>query len=264
MIHYTSHPKIIKFTRIFLLILIILGIGLLVTQKHWVPKLVDQIMAYEKLPEIVVAHNNQKVFFKLKEFNVPFGDERYDDRQIIQREANGNEVILVESVKKALPELQNMTLATLSFPPNSDKLYLVAVIYASDAPPGKVYQFNVSTKKFLELPIITKYYADYGQKSISPDGKRVVTMENPDNRSDKQKLFLLNLEQDTVQVLVSLTGKEGITFCSPQSECWGNSGSLTWRDNQTVEYGVYDLGHLVVSEFGMDYPLIETRMIKTN
>jgi putative hemolysin len=35
----------IKFIRIFLLVLIIIGIGLLLTQKLWVPKLVDMILA---------------------------------------------------------------------------------------------------------------------------------------------------------------------------------------------------------------------------
>ena len=37
----------IKFVRIFLLILIVTGVGLLVTQKIWVPKLVDRIVMSE-------------------------------------------------------------------------------------------------------------------------------------------------------------------------------------------------------------------------
>ncbi len=36
-----------KFIRIFLLILIIIGIILIITQKSWVPKLVDRILQYE-------------------------------------------------------------------------------------------------------------------------------------------------------------------------------------------------------------------------
>lgn len=38
----------IKFVRIFLLILIVIGIGLLLTQKFWVPKVVDRILGMEK------------------------------------------------------------------------------------------------------------------------------------------------------------------------------------------------------------------------
>lgn len=39
--------NLIKFVRIFLLVLIIVGLGLLVTQKIWVPKVVNQILSYE-------------------------------------------------------------------------------------------------------------------------------------------------------------------------------------------------------------------------
>lgn len=41
-----------KFLRIFLLVLIIIGIGLLVTQNIWVPKLVNHILQKEGLPII--------------------------------------------------------------------------------------------------------------------------------------------------------------------------------------------------------------------
>lgn len=41
------NSKMMKFIRIFLLVLIIIGIGLLLTQKTWVPKLVNKIIAHE-------------------------------------------------------------------------------------------------------------------------------------------------------------------------------------------------------------------------
>jgi len=43
----------IKFIRIFLLVLIIVGIGLLTTQKIWVPKVVDVILKNEITPKII-------------------------------------------------------------------------------------------------------------------------------------------------------------------------------------------------------------------
>lgn len=55
--HYTTHPKIIKFVRIFLLILIVIGIGLLGTQKYWVPKVVEKIMEHEKMPKIIRVYD---------------------------------------------------------------------------------------------------------------------------------------------------------------------------------------------------------------
>ncbi len=44
-----------KFIRIFLFILIIIGIGLLLTQKTWVPKVVDYIISQEQPNEVIVA-----------------------------------------------------------------------------------------------------------------------------------------------------------------------------------------------------------------
>ncbi|MFA6270057.1 MAG: hypothetical protein WC657_02500 [Candidatus Paceibacterota bacterium] len=41
----------IKFVRIFLLVLIIIGIGLLSTQKMWVPKIVDFILRKENIQQ---------------------------------------------------------------------------------------------------------------------------------------------------------------------------------------------------------------------
>ncbi len=44
-----------KTTRIILLILIIVGLGLLITQKVWVPKLVARIISSEGLPTVIPA-----------------------------------------------------------------------------------------------------------------------------------------------------------------------------------------------------------------
>jgi len=44
----------VKFLRIFLLILIIIGIILIFNQKFWVPKLVDYIISFEKDKYLVV------------------------------------------------------------------------------------------------------------------------------------------------------------------------------------------------------------------
>lgn len=42
--------QLINTVRFFLLVLIILGVGLLVTQAYWVPSLVDEILSHEQSP----------------------------------------------------------------------------------------------------------------------------------------------------------------------------------------------------------------------
>lgn len=54
-----------KFIRIFLLVLIIIGIGLLLTQKMWVPRLVDAIIGPENIqtiptPPLIVGNDRDE------------------------------------------------------------------------------------------------------------------------------------------------------------------------------------------------------------
>jgi len=54
--------KFIKFVRIFLLVLIVIGVVLLLTQKIWVSKLVDKILTYQVFPiasEITPTHETK-------------------------------------------------------------------------------------------------------------------------------------------------------------------------------------------------------------
>ncbi len=67
----------IKFIRIFLLVLIIIGVGLLLTQKSWVPKVVDRIMKSEKQdkvekPKSKITYNNASA--DLITVDLPFPD----------------------------------------------------------------------------------------------------------------------------------------------------------------------------------------------
>jgi len=72
-----------KTLRIFLLVLIIIGIGLLVTQKTWVPKLVDRILKSENvniqapLPEVVTKEPISMCYSYLKKSSRGFFDRVY-------------------------------------------------------------------------------------------------------------------------------------------------------------------------------------------
>lgn len=53
--------KSIKIVRIFLLVLIIIGLGLLITQKLWVPKLIDKILKHKSSPAIFQPVTNDSL-----------------------------------------------------------------------------------------------------------------------------------------------------------------------------------------------------------
>ncbi|MBP6866222.1 MAG: hypothetical protein KBC12_01610 [Candidatus Pacebacteria bacterium] len=69
----------IKFIRIFLLVLIIIGLGLLATYKMWVPKLVDMIMVREQVPLASVVESN--------EYNLTDGRNCYAYSQVATKDA---------------------------------------------------------------------------------------------------------------------------------------------------------------------------------
>ena len=54
----------IKTIRIFLLILILIGLALLATQKIWVPKLVSKILSYDKIPAVILPQPQPVITLK--------------------------------------------------------------------------------------------------------------------------------------------------------------------------------------------------------
>ena len=72
-----------KIIRIFLLVLIIIGIGLLITQKIWVPKIVDRILKSENtntqisLSETVIKKPISMCYYYSKKTSRGFFDRVY-------------------------------------------------------------------------------------------------------------------------------------------------------------------------------------------
>lgn len=238
-------------------------IQIIYTQSEKYDSIYNQIISSFKLFE------RPDISYELRRFDVSFGDPNYYDASLIQIDKSGNETVLISSIKDAVPELQsrsNFTLGQLSFPNKSNILYFKSYYSETDFHAVDIFSFDIESKKFTKLPIATKYYASFAEKSISPNGKYIATIQNPDDLKDRQKIFLIDLEGDTVRTILSLPSNESITFCSPKSECWGysNDGNLKWIDDKTLEYAVYDPSKLIGDEFEIGYPLIEKRRIVIN
>ena len=80
-----------KFIRIFLLVLIIIGIVLLCTQKFWVPKLVDKILSPENIPIVApidTGNSSEKV--NLIRLYTPLPNQAISSPLIIKGEASGS------------------------------------------------------------------------------------------------------------------------------------------------------------------------------
>ncbi|MFA6056209.1 MAG: hypothetical protein WC769_12640 [Thermodesulfovibrionales bacterium] len=83
-----------KKIRVFLLVLIIIGVGLLVTQKIWVPKIVDKILKSEN---IIISAPLSETVIQNKEVvlnNIPLVlRDKLDDKKVILKLDDGKEKV---------------------------------------------------------------------------------------------------------------------------------------------------------------------------
>jgi len=78
-----------KFIRIFLLILIIIGIFLLCTQKIWVPKLVNRILSFE-VPKETTSISNEPIKSDLIQVDYPQPNQTISNPLVIKGKARGS------------------------------------------------------------------------------------------------------------------------------------------------------------------------------
>lgn len=82
-----------KALRIFLLVLIIIGIGLLATQKIWVPKLVDRILlignTQQQIPKTIVPIPNEPTTTDLIRLDTPLPNQTIQSPLVIKGVARG-------------------------------------------------------------------------------------------------------------------------------------------------------------------------------
>ncbi len=183
------------------------------------------------------------------------------DGKLVEINPDGSEKILIPRFSEVAGNTYH-SFNKLSFPENSNKLFLYSFLDGTDAPPGGIWEYNISSHSFKELPNVSKYYSSHGNKSLSPNGKYVATIYDPDDQINKRRIFILDLENDKVSKIIELIGNELVTFCSSKGDCWGNMGDLKWLDNQTLQYAVYDSNKYTEVSNQTEHPLIEKRTIK--
>lgn len=207
--------------------------------------------------------NNDVYTLRLKRRTGSFGTREYGDFSIFHIDPKSNtETLLVQSVKSIISSLQkfNHTLIILSFPSRSQKIYFSEIIDPSDGGILGIYSFDIKSESFRRLTG-SDYYNGLGASAISPDGTRIISSIDPSGDTRSQKLFLINLDEDLVVPLVTLTDNETLNYCI--SDCLGdNFGDAKWLDDQTISYAVYDMSTVTGTTWSQAHPLIEWRMIK--
>lgn len=183
----------------------------------------------------------------------------YDQQLVKVDPKTGEKKVLVPSIKNAFPELKtdfNKTLSKLSFPAQSDKLFFQEIFSETDAGPVGLVAYDIPSNKFTRLKVSQFWKYEFEPK-ISPDGRNLVATYDFSSDGRLRKLYVLNLETDTATLLVTLKGSETLNSCA--EDCLGISDDLSWIDNQTIQYSVYDVTKKV-SATG-EYQLVEKRKV---
>ncbi len=185
------------------------------------------------------------------------------DERLVYYDPSGNRHIVIPSIKHVIPELKepfNLILMEISFPKNTGKLFFASVLGSTEDCPGTLYSFTIQLKKFSKMRTTPYFYSC--SFYLSPDGLKVASITL--NKSSEQRtfntLYIIDLQKDEVRMPVKLHGKESLT---KELLYYGKTyyGDITWIDNNTLEYGVYDKTSGKDEGAIMEYQLIEKRRI---
>lgn len=149
-----------KAIRIFLLVLIIIGIGAIITQNIWVPKLVNKIIMLENTPTIdpILQTNlflkNGRQCYSYKHdatTNAPYATTEFIDMTI-----NGSSVIGTKTGTQKGPDMNNAYQGTLEG--TLDKNTIITIFsYKIEGSQGKekeIYKANETGLEKLRYPLI--------------------------------------------------------------------------------------------------------------
>lgn len=156
-----------KTIRIILLILIIIGIGLLLTQKIWVPKLVNQILIYQAEKSLSKEENNKPNKSKQSLVDGKYcfnyskdatSTEPYKVKENIILEINGNKVSGTKSGTQNGPDMNNGYTGNLDGTRNVNSLELVYsyIIEGSKNKELEVYEFTNGKLLKNRWPLVEK------------------------------------------------------------------------------------------------------------
>ena len=203
--------------------------------QNWIPIVIGaviiagSIFIYQYFKEITPIENTSWEKYILEEKSNNFESPDFYDRRLIGIQNNGQQDIIVSSIKQALGESkEDITWypREVSFPSFSSKIFFVK--HLSETGHSKaLIKFDVKTLTFEELIETGEIYQNYlNYKSIiSPSGLKIVCLGG-------EELYLLDLLNDKVELLVKANPGE-VFF--PAKEI----PDFAWIDDYTIQYPIF-------------------------
>jgi hypothetical protein len=150
-----------KAIRIFLLVLIIIGVGLLLTQKIWVPRLVDKIISSENVPVVVVPAVQANIVLKDGRQCYTYNhdataDAPYTVNEFIDININGKTVTGTKTGTQNGPDMTNGYTGTITgtLDKNSITDIFSYTVEGSHNKEKEIYRTNKTGIEKLRYPLI--------------------------------------------------------------------------------------------------------------
>ena len=167
--------------------------------------------------------------------------EKSDQILIRRNEQTGEEIVIVDSIKKAIPELNknpNLFLRFFAYPKDSKAIVFKIFLDGRDNPAGALYLFDTETNRFMKMKVNDIYDGFFGGFAISPDQRKLAWIPDAEDESGKaQTLYLIDLVGDEYEIAVNLSANE--TFNGGRF-AMSSHFELNWLDNQKIKYAVFD------------------------
>ncbi|MDO8649065.1 MAG: S-layer homology domain-containing protein [Candidatus Peregrinibacteria bacterium] len=163
----------------------------------------------------------------------------YWDASIIRRYPDGRQEVVVESVKAALPAVrdpENLTISRYAMI-SSSLLIVQTSLRETDNSAGDLYKFDASTRSFSKMKLNEIYDGFYGGEAMSPDSSMIAWAPNDESKG-AQKLYLLDLRNDSYRTLVTLPANETIVT----GFALASQTEVSWTDSTHIRYSVYQTG----------------------
>lgn len=169
----------------------------------------------------------------------------YGDYTLVQYK-KGNRTILIDSINSLFSKkIEALSFNIFSQPKDSPEVYFTSINDDTDTISLNFYSYNLETNKFKKLTV-SKFYSFIGtprdHKIISPDGRKVISIFS-------DKIYVLFLDKDSYVLVDKINNRESDSFywsCN-----MGCNTNVTWVDNDSIEYSIYDISQVKVREDGL-------------
>ncbi|QQS22515.1 hypothetical protein IPM19_02690 [bacterium] len=185
-----------------------------------------------------------------------YTEQNYDGK-IIRTNTETNEVTtMIPSVKQAYPKLKeykNLSLQNLNRSEKTGNLYLTTVLMESDGGRNGIVKYDPKTNKLTELKI-SDYFRIYSarESANSPFAASILTpAENMDTK-DPKKLYLLDLDNDTVKTLTTLPKGQTFNYCYIGGCMFGVMPEIKWLSAEEFEVTVFSTTQTEKDGYGND------------